>query len=74
MVLKDFNLGEDLGGLLSALQSAGPFLQTATTRLGVIIQKAESRPKPEGEEEQFFTFQVQVARVEEPPYLGGTSS
>ncbi len=73
MVLKDFNLGEDLGGLLSAPQSAGPFLQTAT-RLGVIIQKAESRPKPEGEEEQFFTFQVQVARVEEPPYLGGTSS
>ena len=57
--LKDVNMAEDVGGLVSAIQAAATFLQTAT-RTGVIIQKAESRPKHDGGEEEFCTFQVMV--------------
>lgn len=55
--LQDFNMEEGLGGLLAALEAAGLFLRTAA-RLGVIVQKVETRPKHEGGEEHFCTFQV----------------
>jgi hypothetical protein len=43
--------------LADALASASEFLRTAA-RIGVIVQKAETRPKHDGGEEQFCTFQV----------------
>jgi hypothetical protein len=43
--------------LADALASAPEFLRTAA-RIGVIVQKAETRPKHDGGEEQFCTFQV----------------
>jgi hypothetical protein len=56
--LKEFNVDEaGVNGVLCALQAAESFLQSAP-RVGVIVQKAESRPKHDGGEEQFCTFQV----------------
>jgi hypothetical protein len=43
--------------LADALASAPEFLRTAA-RIGVIVQKAETRPKHDGGEEEFCTFQV----------------
>jgi len=54
--LKDFNVDENLPKLYSALSAVTDML-TKTERKGIVIQKAESRPTPDGGSEQFFTFQ-----------------
>jgi len=54
---QDFNVEERGGELADALAAAADFLRTAS-RTGVIVQKAESRPKHDGGEEEFCTFQV----------------
>ncbi|XP_023345305.1 nuclear export mediator factor NEMF [Eurytemora carolleeae] len=54
--LKDFNLETDFPRLLAAFTSLDNFFKTAA-RNGVIVQKAETRPKADGSTEGFFTFQ-----------------
>jgi len=55
--LKDFDMEASFSVLVEAL-TAGlqNFLQT-TDKKGIIVEKVEVRPKPDGETEEFYTFQ-----------------
>lgn len=54
--LKDFDIEGNIVKLSEALTGIDKFLQDTPSK-GFIVQKVETRPLPEGGEEEFFTFQ-----------------
>ena len=59
--IKDF-ARDDVGRVCASLNSASDFLQSEAKR-GIIVQKVENRPMPEGGEQEFSTY------IEFHPYL-----